>query len=89
MYRAASKGVVSGIASGNAFSFLKAIEVLEKQYPTYVRTWATAVDLHAFELYNTGDAFSFFKVVHTSGKQYPRMQALEADGMHDVCHITS
>jgi hypothetical protein len=43
MYRVASKGVVSGIASGNAFVFLKAVDALTKKYPDYVSTTITHI----------------------------------------------
>jgi hypothetical protein len=45
MYRVASKGVVSGIASGNAFVFLKAVDTLTKKFPDYV---STTVHTHTY-----------------------------------------
>ncbi|KAG5187705.1 hypothetical protein JKP88DRAFT_287946 [Tribonema minus] len=33
MYKTSSKGIISGIASGNAFAFLNAVEMLVSQYP--------------------------------------------------------
>lgn len=38
MYKVSSKGILSGIASGNAFSFLSAVKNLVSQFPEQVRS---------------------------------------------------